>query len=122
MWQHISTNERLDQLERTLSQFFRGVSSPSAEGGQVAATLDHHLTHLLVNMEKRLMSALTDLQAAIADLATQLASNNAEIDTLLTKITTPGTSDADIAAATASIRDLIAANKTEVDKAVAAAP
>lgn len=68
------------------------------------------------------MSALTDLQAAIADLTTALAANNAEIDTLLTKIATPGTSDADIAAATQSIRDLITANTAEVDKAKAAAP
>lgn len=68
------------------------------------------------------MSALDDLKSAIADLGTQLTANNAEIDTLLTKITAPGTSDADVAAAVQSIRDLTAANKAEVDKAAAAAP
>ena len=68
------------------------------------------------------MAAIDDLKAAIADLATQLAANNTEIDLLLTKITTPGTSDADIAAAVQSIRDLTAATKAEVDKAAAAAP
>lgn len=68
------------------------------------------------------MAAVDDLKSAIADLATELADNNAEIEALLTKITTPGTSDADVAAAVASIRDLIASNKAEVDKAKAAAP
>ncbi len=66
------------------------------------------------------MSAADDLKAAIADLATELADNNAEIEALLAKITAPGTSDADVAAAVASIRGLIADNKTEVDKAKAA--
>lgn len=81
-----------------------------------------HVLFKLNRMEKRIMSALDDLKSAIADLATQLAANNAEIDALLTKISTPGTSDADIAAAVQSIRDLTAANATEVDKAKAAAP
>lgn len=68
------------------------------------------------------MAAVDDLKAAIADLATELADNNAEIETLLTKITAPGTSDADVAAAVAQIRGLIVDNKAEVDKAKAAAP
>lgn len=71
---------------------------------------------------ERIVAAIDDLKAAIADLATELADNNAEIETLLTKITTPGTSDADVAAAVASIRRLISDNKAEVDKAKAAAP
>ncbi len=66
------------------------------------------------------MPALDDLKSAITDLATQLAANNAEIETLLTKITATGTSDADVEAAVASIRDLITSNKAEVDKATAA--
>lgn len=66
------------------------------------------------------MPAIDDLKAAIADLTSELSDNNAEIEALLGKITTPGTSDADVAAAVQSIRDLIAANKTEVDKAKAA--
>lgn len=68
------------------------------------------------------MAAVDDLKAAIADLATELADNNAEIEVLLTKITTPGTSDADVATAVATIRSLISDNKAEVDKAKAAAP
>ena len=75
-----------------------------------------------LKMENRIMAAVDDLKAAIADLATELASNNAEIETLLTKITAPGTSDADVAAAVAQIRGLISDNKAEVDKAKAAAP
>lgn len=66
------------------------------------------------------MPAIDDLKAAIAELTAELSDNNAEIETLLTKITAPGTSDADIAAAVQSIRDLTAANKSEVDKAKAA--
>ena len=77
------------------------------------------LYRILANQEI-IMSALDDLKSALADLSTQLAANNAEIDTLLTKIAATGTSDADVEAAVASIRDLTAANKAEVDKAVAA--
>lgn len=112
MWQHKTTNERLDEIER----FFERLLLPAAGG------TDHAVLHHLIQMEKRLMSALTDLKDAIAELGNQLATNNAEIETLLTKITTPGTSDADIQDAVASIRSLTAANKAEVDKAAAAAP
>ena len=77
------------------------------------------LNRIIANQEI-IMSALDDLKSALADLSTQLAANNAEIDLLLTKITATGTSDADVEAAVASIRDLTAANKAEVDKAVAA--
>ena len=77
------------------------------------------LNRILANQEI-IMSALDDLKSALADLSTQLAANNADIETLLTKIVAPGTSDADVEAAVASIRDLTAANKAEVDKAVAA--
>lgn len=66
-----------------------------------------------------LMTASDDLKQALADLKTQLDINNTEIETLLTKITTPGSSEADIAAAAQSIRDLIATNKAETDKAAA---
>jgi chromosome segregation ATPase len=83
--------------------------------------LQHKLGLILSNQEKT-MAAIDDLKAAIADLATELADNNAEIEALLTKISTPGTSDADIAAAVADIRGLIATNKAEVDKAKAAVP
>jgi len=71
----------------------------------------------ILETQERIMSALTDLQAALTDLGTALTANNAEIDLLLTKITNPGTSDADVEAAVTSIRGLIAANATEVAKA-----
>ena len=83
--------------------------------------LNRKLNRILANQET-IMSALTDLKAAIADLATQLASNNAEIETLLGKITTPGVSDADIADAVTQIRSLITDNAAEVAKAQSTAP
>lgn len=79
------------------------------------------LTHISKQLE-HVMSANDDLKAAIADLGTQLAANSAEIDLLLTKITTPGTSDADVAIAVQAIRDLTTANKAEIAKAQAAVP
>ncbi len=90
--------------------------------------LNFNLNRVLIRLDRVLhnqgaiMSALDDLKSALADLATQLTANNAEMETLLAKITAPGTSDADVEAAVASIRDLIASNKAEVDKAAAAAP
>lgn len=63
------------------------------------------------------MPAIDDLKAAITDLTTALADNNAEIETLLTKISAPSATDADIAAAVTQIRSLIQDNTTEVAKA-----
>jgi hypothetical protein len=63
------------------------------------------------------MAAIDDLKSAVSDLAAELSRNNAEIESLLTKITSSTSSEADVAAAAASIRDLIASNKAEVDKA-----
>lgn len=63
------------------------------------------------------MSALDDLKGTVSDLAAQLDANTAEIEDLLTKITAPGTSDADVEAAVTQIRTLIDANKAEVAKA-----
>lgn len=111
MWQPRSTTERLDEFERLLARLFGHPDS-----GQES---EHHILRYLANMEKRLMAAIDDLKSAIADLASELADNNAEIEALLVKISTPGTSEADIVAATQSIRDLIASNKAEVDKAAA---
>lgn len=68
------------------------------------------------------MSDADDLKAAVADLATSVAANNTEIETLLTKITTPGVSPADVQAAVSSIRALIKTNADELAKAQAAAP
>ena len=74
---------------------------------------------VIANQEK-IMTALSDLQSAIADLSTALTANNAEIETLLTKIVATGTSDADVEAAVTQIRALIASNASEVAKATAA--
>jgi chromosome segregation ATPase len=83
--------------------------------------IEQKLDAASATMEK-MMSALTDLKAALDDLATQLVVNNAEIETLLTKITTPGTSDADVEAAVTQIRSLITDNAAEVAKAQTTAP
>jgi hypothetical protein len=83
--------------------------------------LYHMLAHIIANQEK-IMSDLTDLQSAVADLATDLTANNAEIATLLTKITTPGVSSADIQTNVAAIRALIATNAQSVKDAQTAAP
>ena len=102
---------------------FREWFPHSPDTAPLAREVEHSaasIINALKHLEHRLMAAIDDLKSAINDLSTQLAANNAEIETLLTKITTPGTSDADIAAAVQSIRDLTAANKTEVDKATAA--
>jgi hypothetical protein len=79
------------------------------------------LAQIIITQEK-IMSDLTDLQSAVADLATDLTANNAEIATLLTKITTPGVSSADIQTNVAAIRALIATNAQSVKDAQAAAP
>jgi hypothetical protein len=68
------------------------------------------------------MSAIDDLKAAITDMQSNVNDAVAEIEVLLAKISNPGSSDTDIAAATDQIRALAAAIKTEVDKAKAAAP
>lgn len=110
MWRHPTTTERIDQLEDKLNRLLDQRHEPT------------QIEHLFKHLEKTIMAAIDDLKAAIADLSTQIDTNNAEIETLLTKITTPGTSDADIAAAVQSIRDITAKNKAEVDKAVATVP
>ncbi len=62
------------------------------------------------------MTALSDLQAAVADLVTSNAAMSAAIDALLAKITAPGTSDADVEAIVTQIRGLISANTAELAK------
>ena len=76
---------------------------------------------LILNQMEKIMSALDDLKSAIADLSAQLATNNADIEAELAKIVAPGTSDADVEASVATIRTLIAANKSETDKLAAPA-
>jgi hypothetical protein len=77
---------------------------------------------LILKNTETIMSDETDLASAVADLATAIAANNTEIDTLLTKITTPGVSPVAVQAAVTSIRALIKTNADEVAKAQAAAP
>jgi hypothetical protein len=78
------------------------------------------LLHLSLDRERDIMSALDELKASIADLATaQQTDADAErateeqthaaldkIDELLGRVTAPGTSDADVQAATAQIKSL----------------
>ena len=80
------------------------------------------LRELIITNQEKIMSDLTDLQSVVADLATDLTANNAEIATLLTKITTPGVSSADIQTNVAAIRALITTNQKAVADAQAAAP
>jgi len=68
------------------------------------------------------MSALTDLQAATAALATSVTSGTAEISALLAKISNPGTSDADVEAAVAAIQAQVTAMNAAVAAAQTASP
>lgn len=77
------------------------------------------LQNRLIRMENRIMSAEDDLAQAVHDLSDQVTINNDEIEDLLKKILNP-TNSGQVAAAVASIRDIIARNKSEVDKAKAA--
>lgn len=99
---------------------FRHHENPEHSPAWVAGL--YHNQFLIYEQLRHIMSALTDLQAAIATLATNVSDGVAEIETLLAKITNPGTSDADVAAATAQISSIATAIKTEVDKARATAP
>lgn len=68
------------------------------------------------------MTALSDLQDAIAGLSSQVTAAIAEIENLLSTIVAPGTSDADVEAAAASIKTITTALKDEVTKATTPAP
>jgi chromosome segregation ATPase len=71
-------------------------------------------------MLEKIMSDEEDLTSAITDLTTAITANNAEIETLLTKIATPGITSAQVASHVAAIRALIKSNSDEVTKAQAA--
>jgi len=77
----------------------------------------HAQLNTLIQQGKIEMSALTDLQDSLAALATTVSSTTSEIETLLGKITAPGTSDADIEAAVAQIKSLTQTLNDEVTKA-----
>ena len=81
-----------------------------------------YIMGLILRNQEKIMSDAEDLKQAIADLSTQLTANTAEIEDLLTKITTPGVSSADVQSAVASIRALIKSNQDEIDKSNAAFP
>jgi hypothetical protein len=100
---------------------YHHLENPLDMASPVEIEFYHMLAHIITNQEK-IMSDLTDLQSAVADLATDLTANNAEIATLLTKITTPGVSSADIQTNVAAIRALIATNAQSVKDAQTAAP
>ena len=75
----------------------------------------HWARTIIVNQEK-IMSALSDLQASIADLGTAVTAATAGIDKLLATIVAPGTSDADVEAAVTQIKSLTAGINAEVAK------
>ena len=102
-------------------QDYHNQADPLEWASPIEIELYHMLAHIISNQEKT-MSDLTDLQSAVADLATDLTANNAEIATLLTKITTPGVSSADIQTNVAAIRALIVTNQKAVADAQTAAP
>lgn len=80
------------------------------------------LARSMLRLEEKFMSALTDLQTAVTDLTNTVSDAVAEIETLLTKITTPGVPEADVQAAAASIAAITQGIKDEVAKAKAAVP
>ena len=84
---------------------------------QVRALFDT-IFHKLGHLENQ----MSDLSDALDALEATMTKNNAEIETLLTKIAAPQTTDADTKAAVDRIRALTAATAAEVDKAQAAAP
>lgn len=80
------------------------------------------LARSILRLEEKFMTALSDLQAAVTDLTNTVTDAVSEIETLLTKITTPGVPTADVQAAAASIAAITQGIKDEVAKAKAAAP
>lgn len=82
----------------------------------------HHDSRLdqIAHQLNRMENHMSDLNDAVADLTTSTATVNAKIDDLLTKITAPSTSDADVKAAVAQIRTLIQQNTDEMAKVAAA--
>jgi predicted nucleic acid-binding Zn-ribbon protein len=71
---------------------------------------------------ENIMTAIQDLNKVIADLSAAINDATTEIEALLAKITNPGTSDADVEAAAASIQGIVTGLNQEVAKAKATAP
>lgn len=79
------------------------------------------LVHILVQLEK-IMTVLDDTKAALADLATAVGDGIAELEVLIAKATTPGTSDADLSALKDQMTTLAGSIRAEVQKAKDAVP
>lgn len=71
---------------------------------------------LVSQKQEILMSKADDLKAAIDELATTIADNHTEVEAQLAIIANPGTSDADVDAAIARIRELNSSVKADVDR------
>ena len=80
------------------------------------------LRDLIIPKLEAIMSLADDLKAAMNVLADAVTEGITEIETLLTKIGNPGTSDADVSAAITQAQSLAQGIKDEVDKAKASAP
>jgi hypothetical protein len=80
------------------------------------------LNRVIIDIRRIFMSLADDLKAAMADLTAAVTDGITEIETLLTKIGNPGTSDADVSAAIAQAQSIAQGIRAEVDKAKAAAP
>jgi hypothetical protein len=106
---------------RLFGSSFHHHQSPWDEAPPWAVEL-REMVSLILDNQETIMALEDDLKTAIADLSTQMTANNAEIETLLTKITTPGVSPDVVTQAVADIRAFITSNAAEVDKAKAATP
>lgn len=109
-WWHKSTQERLADLEERFERILEQRHDPDV------------VLRFLKHMEQRIMAAIDDLKANVSALTTEVTRIAAEIDQLLTVITTPGTSEADIKAAADQIAALTSQLKAASDKSDAAVP
>lgn len=75
-----------------------------------------------LNKQDTIMSAIDDLKTALGELSGEVTRIAGEIDQLLTVIATPGTPDAEVAAATEQVRGLLATLRAASDKSDAAVP
>ena len=69
-----------------------------------------------------IMAAIDDLKAAQEELASEVTRIAGEIDQLLAVISTPGTPDSEVQAATARARELTASLRSASDKSDQAVP
>lgn len=74
------------------------------------------LTDLTIRNQEATMAKIDELKTALDELATSVTESNAEIETQLAVIANPGTSDADVDAAIARIREVKASVQSGVDR------